>query len=80
MGTYTTWGCLKYLPRRLAEVALVVPIINYWWPSFPHKLAAEAFNKEPAEAKMMLRVAHHFPALLHWWMNHKMELNPTKCF
>ncbi|CAM8891192.1 unnamed protein product [Rhodiola kirilowii] len=77
IGNYTTWGCLKYISHRLAGVALVVPVTNYWWPSFPPKLAADGFNIESAKSQMMLRVAHHFPALLHWWMNNKMELDPS---
>lgn len=62
---------------RLSGVALVVPVTNYWWPSFPSKLVAEAINWESGKRKMNLRIAHYFPALLHWWMNNKMEMDPS---
>ncbi|KAJ8754796.1 hypothetical protein K2173_012185 [Erythroxylum novogranatense] len=32
MGGEFTWTCLKYIPHRLAGVALLAPIINSWWP------------------------------------------------
>ncbi|KAI3877625.1 hypothetical protein MKW92_017683 [Papaver armeniacum] len=35
LGGYPVWGCLKYIPNRIAGASLVAPIINYWWPSFP---------------------------------------------
>ncbi|XP_065620390.1 uncharacterized protein LOC112037297 [Quercus suber] len=31
IGSHLVWGCLKYIPHRLAGVALLAPIINYWW-------------------------------------------------
>uniref|UniRef100_A0A7N0SXU7 AB hydrolase-1 domain-containing protein n=1 Tax=Kalanchoe fedtschenkoi TaxID=63787 RepID=A0A7N0SXU7_KALFE len=77
IGSYTTWGCLRYLPHRLAGVALVVPLTNFWWPSFPPKLAADAFCKSSAKSQRRLQIAHHLPSLLHWWMNQKMELDPS---
>lgn len=45
MGGYSVWGCLQYIPHRLAGAALVVPVINYWWPSFPAEVSRQAFKK-----------------------------------
>ncbi|XP_057953680.1 uncharacterized protein LOC131147988 [Malania oleifera] len=83
LGTYPTWACLKYIPHRLAGVALIVPVINYWWPSFPTKLSAEAYNKQLKRDQWKLRIAHYAPGLVYWWMTQKwfpsctiMERNP----
>ncbi|KAF3321783.1 Alpha/beta hydrolase family [Carex littledalei] len=72
MGGYSAWGCLKYIPHRLAGVTLVVPVINYWWPSFPRELSKEAMKKVvPAEQHTLL-VAHYAPSLLYAWMTQKL--------
>ncbi|KAK3205717.1 hypothetical protein Dsin_019763 [Dipteronia sinensis] len=71
IGTYSIWACLKYIPHRLAGVTLVVPVINFWWPSFPRKLSEEVFRKQLKRDKVKLTIAHHFPALVYWWMTQK---------
>ncbi|XP_020111612.1 uncharacterized protein LOC109726442 [Ananas comosus] len=71
MGGHPVWGCLNYIPHRLAGAALVVPVINYWWPSFPTELAKEGFGKILAQEQRALWVAHHIPFLFHWWMTQK---------
>ncbi|CAK9180642.1 unnamed protein product [Ilex paraguariensis] len=40
MGGNMAWGCLKYVPHRLAGAALLAPAINYWLPGFPANLSA----------------------------------------
>ncbi|EEF38518.1 catalytic, putative [Ricinus communis] len=72
IGTYSIWACLKYIPHRLAGVTLVVPVINFWWPSFPPKLANEAFRKQLRRDQVKLTIAHHFPPLVYWWMTQKL--------
>ncbi|XP_052186892.1 uncharacterized protein LOC127797790 [Diospyros lotus] len=71
IGAYITWACLKYIPHRLAGAALIVPVINYWWPSFPPELCSEEFKKQPKKDQWKLRIAHYAPGFLYWWMSQK---------
>ncbi|KAE9463354.1 hypothetical protein C3L33_04718, partial [Rhododendron williamsianum] len=71
MGGYPIWGCLKYIPHRLAGAALVAPVVNYWWPSFPSNLSREVFKKQFLRDQWGLRVAHNIPQLLYWWLTQK---------
>ncbi|KAL9228575.1 hypothetical protein vseg_004138 [Gypsophila vaccaria] len=68
LGNYVSWGFLKYLPHRLAGAALVVPVINYWWPSFPAEMVKEAYKMQPKSDQIKLWIAHHAPLLFNWWM------------
>lgn len=68
MGGYSVWGCLQYIPHRLAGAALVVPVINYWWPSFPAEVSRQAFKKLIVTEQRTLRIAHNAPYLLYLWM------------
>lgn len=70
-GAFSVWGCLKYIPQRLAGASLVVPSVNYWWPSFPSTLADEGFKRRPVQDQWTLRVAHYAPWLLYWYMTQK---------
>ncbi|KAM7272417.1 hypothetical protein ACFE04_027080 [Oxalis oulophora] len=45
MGAYPTWGCLKHIPHRLAGVALIVPTVNYRWPSLPKSLIRDDWRR-----------------------------------
>ncbi|KAK9726998.1 hypothetical protein RND81_05G251100 [Saponaria officinalis] len=63
LGNYISWGFLKYLPHRLAGAALVVPVINYWWPSFPPEMVTKAFKMLPKRDQIKLWIAHHAPTL-----------------
>ncbi|ERM98897.1 hypothetical protein AMTR_s00114p00053290 [Amborella trichopoda] len=83
MGGYTVWSCLKYIPHRIAGAALVVPVINYWWPSLPSNLSNEAYYQQLVRDQWMGRIAHHAPRLLYLWLTQKwfpsssvMEKNP----
>uniref|UniRef100_A0A1S3YA51 AB hydrolase-1 domain-containing protein n=1 Tax=Nicotiana tabacum TaxID=4097 RepID=A0A1S3YA51_TOBAC len=58
MGGQSVWGCLKYIPNRLAGVALVAPVVNYWWPGFPANLSTEGYNLQLPQDQWALRVAH----------------------
>ncbi|KAF5447507.1 hypothetical protein F2P56_033058 [Juglans regia] len=71
IGTYPVWACLKYIPHRLAGVTLVVPVINFWWPSFPPKLVSENYKKQLKRDQMKLRIAHFAPGLVYWWLTQK---------
>ncbi|XP_065868045.1 uncharacterized protein [Euphorbia lathyris] len=72
IGTYSIWACLKYIPHRLAGATLMVPVINFWWPSFPPKLVNEVFKKQLKRDQVKLTIAHRFPTLIYWWMTQKM--------
>lgn len=69
MGSYPTWSCLKYIPDRLAGVALVVPTVNYRWPSLPESLTKPDYRKKLI--RWALRIASHAPGLLQWWVTQK---------
>lgn len=56
---------------RLAGAALVVPVVNYWWPSLPSNLSREAYKKQLFRDQCSLWVAHYIPQLLYWWMTQK---------
>ncbi|CAI0420448.1 unnamed protein product, partial [Linum tenue] len=72
MGGQVVWGCLKYIPQRLAGAALIAPVINYWWPGFPADLCKEAYNLQLPQDQWALRVAHHAPWLTYWWNTQKL--------
>ncbi|KAF6165954.1 hypothetical protein GIB67_012851 [Kingdonia uniflora] len=61
MGGYSLWGCLKYIPHRMAGMSLVVPVVNYWWPSFPANLSRMVYKSLPVQDQWALGVAHHVP-------------------
>lgn len=71
MGGQLVWGCLKYIPHRLAGAALLAPVINYWWQGFPANLSTEAYFKQPPQDQWALRVAHNLPWLTYWWNTQK---------
>lgn len=71
MGAHSAWGCLKYIPHRLAGATLVSPVINYWWPGFPANLSTEAYYQQYPQDQWALRVAHYLPWLNHWWNTQK---------
>ncbi|XP_047308309.1 uncharacterized protein LOC124911829 [Impatiens glandulifera] len=82
LGSYPAWSCLKRIPERLAGVALVVPIINYHWPSIPNNLVKDDYRKNMS--RWMLLAARYTPGLVHWWVTQKlfpstnvMEKNPA---
>lgn len=71
MGAYPAWSCIKYIPRRLAGISLVVPFVNYWWPFLPYKLSKEGLRKLLVQDQWTFRVAHYAPWLFYWWMTQK---------
>ncbi|PKI35129.1 uncharacterized protein LOC116196734 [Punica granatum] len=66
MGGQAVWGCLKYIPHRLAGAALLAPVVNYWWAGFPDDSAME-YHRQPKQDQWAVRVAHYFPWLTYWW-------------
>ncbi|KAF8042896.1 hypothetical protein BT93_A1276 [Corymbia citriodora subsp. variegata] len=71
MGGQVVWGCLKYIPHRLAGAVLLAPVINYWWPGFPANLSNEAYYQLFRQDQWTLRVAHYTPWLTYWWNTQK---------
>ncbi|CAL0309954.1 unnamed protein product [Lupinus luteus] len=67
LGGQAVWGCLKYIPKRLAGAVLIAPAINYWWPGLPINLTSEVFYKQKLQDQWALRVAHYTPWLTYWW-------------
>jgi hypothetical protein len=56
---------------RLAEAALISPIVNYWWQGLPTNLLREAYKRELAQDQWAIRVAHYMPWLTYWWNTQK---------
>ncbi|XP_022142538.1 uncharacterized protein LOC111012628 [Momordica charantia] len=71
MGAYAIWSCLNYIPHRLLGASLVVPFVNYWWPSVPPALSLQTFGKLPQSYQRTFQIAHHTPWLYYWWMTQK---------
>ncbi|KAG9459006.1 hypothetical protein H6P81_003514 [Aristolochia fimbriata] len=71
MGGYPVYACLKYIPHRLVGAGLIVPVINYWWPSLPSNLSREALGRQRVSDRRMFSIAHYAPSLLNWWMTQK---------
>ncbi|KAH0920108.1 hypothetical protein HID58_027768 [Brassica napus] len=67
MGGQATWGCLKYIPHRLAGATLVAPVVNYWWKSLPLNVSTQGYSLQPKRDQWAVRVAHYAPWLIHWW-------------
>ncbi|KAK7279036.1 hypothetical protein RJT34_24079 [Clitoria ternatea] len=67
MGAQAVWGCLKFIPHRLAGATLMTPVVNYWWHNLPSNLSREAYYDQPTQDQWALRVAHYVPWLTHWW-------------
>ncbi|CAN6244544.1 unnamed protein product [Urochloa humidicola] len=71
MGGNAMWSCLKYIPHRLAGVAFLGPVGNYWWSGYPANVSREAWNVQVAQDKWAVAVAHHAPWLTYWWNTQK---------
>ncbi|KAL3523652.1 hypothetical protein ACH5RR_016486 [Cinchona calisaya] len=71
IGGQVVWGCLNYISHRLAGAALIAPVINYWWRSFPSNLSTEEYYQQLVEDQWALRVAHYIPWLTYWWNTQK---------
>ncbi|KAH9699788.1 Hydrolase 4 domain-containing protein [Citrus sinensis] len=66
----------------LAGVALIVPTINYEWPSLPQSLIRTDYRRRLIQ--WSLWIAKHIPGLLYWWITQKdvpstsvLERNPV---
>ncbi|KAK9127763.1 hypothetical protein Syun_016560 [Stephania yunnanensis] len=70
-GGCPAWGCLNYIPHRLSGLSLVVPLVNYWWPSLPADLRRFAFKRMFLRDQCVYRLAHYAPQLLYWWLTQK---------
>ncbi|CAN1252213.1 hypothetical protein LINPERPRIM_LOCUS7952 [Linum perenne] len=71
MGGYPAYSCLKYIPHRLAGVALVAPFVHYWWPCLPADLSKLGLQKLLPMDRRTFYVAHYAPWMFHWWMSQK---------
>ncbi|KAL2326672.1 hypothetical protein Fmac_025730 [Flemingia macrophylla] len=84
MGGQAVWGCLNFIPHRLAGATLLAPVVNYWWHNLPSNMSREAYYEQPKQDQWALRVTHYFPRLTYWWLTQKwfpsssaVELNPA---
>ncbi len=75
IGGYTGWGLIKYIPERVAGIAMLAPVTNFWWPGIPAQEAKTAWDTQLLGDKLALRVAHYAPWLVYWYMTQ--SLFPT---
>ncbi|QCE05405.1 Alpha/Beta hydrolase fold [Vigna unguiculata] len=71
MGGQAVWGCLKFIPHRLAGATLLTPVVNYWWHNLPSNITTKSYYEQPTRDQWALRVAHYFPSLTFWWFTQK---------
>ncbi|KAJ8749893.1 hypothetical protein K2173_013808 [Erythroxylum novogranatense] len=69
MGSYPIWSCLKYIPHRLAGVSLIVPVVNYRWPSLPKSLIRDDYRRRLVQLSFWF--SKYAPGLLQWWVTQK---------
>ncbi|XP_037417259.1 uncharacterized protein LOC119280538 [Triticum dicoccoides] len=67
MGGEIMWSCLKHIPHRLAGVAILAPVGNYWWSGLPPDVYQEAWYVQFRQDRAAVWVAHHLPWLANWW-------------
>lgn len=60
-------------------MALVGPVINYWWPSLPAELSGAAFRRLDSSDQRTFWIARHAPWLLYGYLNQKL-VAPSKLF
>ncbi|XP_050371759.1 uncharacterized protein LOC126789601 [Argentina anserina] len=70
MGGQAVWGCLIYIPHRLAGAALLAPVVNYWWRGFPAGLCNQAYYHQQFR-RDQFRVSHYTPWLTSFWNTQK---------
>ena len=56
---------------RLAGVALLAPIINYWWQGLPPNLSTEAYYKQLPQDQWTVGIVHYIPWLTYLWNTQK---------
>ncbi|KAK6926584.1 Alpha/beta hydrolase fold-1, partial [Dillenia turbinata] len=77
LGSYPAWSCLKHIPHRqklylkyhscrLAGVALIVPVINYYWPSLPEEVIREDYRRRLVQYAYW--ISSYAPGLFYWWL------------
>lgn len=71
IGGYSAWSTIKYIPHRLAGVAMLCPVGNYWWAGLPFKEAFKAFRLQPVQDQVAVSVAHYAPWLTYLWNTQK---------
>eukprot|EP00249_Psilotum_nudum_P004073 c17599_g1_i1 orf=327-1466(-) len=67
IGGYSAWACLKYIPHRLAGVAMLAPVTNYWWSGISRAEAIQAYRLQPLQDQFAVAVSHYAPWLTYWW-------------
>lgn len=60
--------CLIGFNIRLCGAALVVPVVNYWWPCLPSELSKSSIGLLLPQDQRTFKVAHYFPWLFNWWI------------
>uniref|UniRef100_A0A0E0DDU9 AB hydrolase-1 domain-containing protein n=1 Tax=Oryza meridionalis TaxID=40149 RepID=A0A0E0DDU9_9ORYZ len=72
MGGEIMWSCLKHISHRLAGVAILAPVGNYWWSGLPSNVSWHVWNQQLPQDKWAVRVSHHLPWLTYWWNSQKL--------
>eukprot|EP00850_Spirogloea_muscicola_P008890 SM000048S16602 [mRNA] locus=s48:593246:596268:- [translate_table: standard] len=64
-GPYA-WAAAKYIPERLAGIALWAPDGNPWWPSIAAN--SKVWKQMPVAARFRYLVSRHLPTVLPPWL------------
>lgn len=62
---------IVWLICRLSGAALVVPMVNYWWPSLTSEQSKAALGLRLAQDQRTFKIAHYAPWLFNWWLTQK---------
>ncbi len=57
---------------RLAGVAILGPVGNYWWSGLPSNVSWHVWNQQLPQDKWAVWVSHHLPWLTYWWNSQKL--------
>jgi pimeloyl-ACP methyl ester carboxylesterase len=66
-GPYT-WGALRYIPHRLAGVAMFAPMGNPYAKNFTEEESTAIWKEMNGARRVMFRLAHYLPSLLPAYM------------
>uniref|UniRef100_A0A803L2S9 AB hydrolase-1 domain-containing protein n=1 Tax=Chenopodium quinoa TaxID=63459 RepID=A0A803L2S9_CHEQI len=71
MGGQLIWGCLKYIPHRLAGATFLSPVFQFWWTSLPANITKELSGRASIWDVLSGTVPYYLPWLTYWWQTQK---------
>lgn len=71
MGGQIIWGCLKYIPHRLAGATLLSPVFPFRWTNLPAGIAKSLSGRVRIWDVLSASVTHYIPWLTYWWQTQR---------